>query len=292
MLISDYSEGPGGPFALVTELAQELRDAQSAIVHEGPGFAVLRTGAVLDWTDTLDRPARVKGTTCLDKPADFAGYLTRHQTAESVVYADKRSARLTVVFNGHDAMEPGLSSTQGLAGFGDHRAVVNLVEDEDWTAWVEGSKRMHPQATFGELIEGLAHTMVTPDGATMLEIALSLTARSKIDYSSRARLDNGDMSFKFEQDTDVRAGKRGSEVEVPTQFTFRATPWEGVEPVEVTARLRVKPGPDGVLMGYRIMRLGEAVDTAFDSVIAAVEANIPEHVEIFRGAAPGDRRTY
>jgi len=286
-IISNYRDTPGAGAALAAELTEAVAALSATPIHldERRGLAVYPGGHRVDWSDALDRPARTLGTTNLDDPESFVRFVQRNTTPETVIFGSKRNGRFVAVFNGDPIAETDLPSENQTAGYADHRAVLDLVLADDWAEWARADRETFTQQGFGELVEALAHTMETPDGATMLEIATTLTAKTTLDYSSRTRLDNGDMSFSVEQETVQRAGRGKSSIDIPQEFAFRVPVWEGTEPVVFTARLRVKPAQDGVRLGFRIIRKAEAIDTAFRSVVEQIDAGTGE-APVFSGPAP------
>jgi uncharacterized protein YfdQ (DUF2303 family) len=132
----------------------------------------------------------------------------------------------------------------------------------------------------------MAHTIIRPDSATMLEVATTLTGKRSLDLDSRTRLDNGDIGFKFVEETTARAGRGATEVEIPTVFTIRVPIFLGGEPVEIDARLRFKADQDGVRMGYRLLRWKDAERDAFGAVLATVTDETSLSEAAFYGSAP------
>ncbi len=290
----EFREGEGASHALVADLTAALTEAHCDPVHEveGEGFAVYRNGDVVDWRDKGDRPWRRKGSTTLVDPESFGKFVERLAVAETTVWADRVGESFMAVFNDHPAIDSGSAALahEVNAGFRDDTAHLNLVPHEDWKMWINNNGRMVPQRQFGELIESLAHTIVTPSAATMLEVATTLTMKRQLDFGSRVRLDNGDMEFKFEETSNATAGRRGgNSIEIPTSFTFAAPVWQGCDTVRVEARLRTRANGDGVEMGYKLIRLTDAVDDAFETVTDVIRGEIPEGTPIFVGSGPARR---
>jgi len=264
----DYRGGDAAELALVVELTEQLADMQAAPIHrdDDAGYVVMPDGRVIDWTERRGRPVRRRGSVALDTPEALADYVARYRVAETMGYASRSSGTITVVINDHPQSGPDDTATGAVAGWRDNRAHLRLTESDEWAEWIRYDGTLRSQQAFGELIDSLAHTIITPDAATMLEIAQSLTAKRSVDFSSRSRLDNGDMSFRFEEDTTLRAGRGQNTIEIPTQFVILVRVWEGTNPVEVTARLRIRPGREGVEMGYKLIRVADARGVAFDLV--------------------------
>lgn len=294
-----YVDGEGGPAALAADLASELTTAQAEPVLEGEGWATYRDGRggfITVESPFLDRPWRIHGTVELDDPDTFSAYVNRLRTADTALYAALPRQSVTAVFNDHPTVSSQPTGTSApLAGFRDHTARLTLTTHPDWSAWKtrdmgsatqSGRTGMYPQAAFGEFIEDMAHTIIRPDSAEMLEIALTLTGKRSLDFGSRHRLDNGDTAFTFVEETTARAGRGGQTIEIPNRFTIRVPIFLGTEPVEVEARLRYAADGDGVRMGYRLLRWMDAEREAFEAVVATVSDETGLNGATFYGSAP------
>ena len=287
-----YVDGEGGPAALAADLATELAIATAEPVLEGNDWRTYRDGRggfITVESPFQERPRRLSGTVELDDPDTFSVYVNRLRTDDTALYATLPRQSVTAVFNDHPAVDGGAS----LAGFRDHTARLTLTTHPDWSAWKSrdmgsttqnGRTGMYPQAAFGEFIEDMAHTIIRPDSAEMLEIALTLTGKRSLDFGSRHRLDNGDTAFTFVEETTARAGRGGQTIEIPNRFTIRVPIFLGTEPVEVEARLRYAADGDGVRMGYRVLRWKDHERDAFGAVVDTVTDETGVHA--FYGAAP------
>ncbi len=274
------------PGAFAADLASKLNVAATAPVHrdDAAGFAILTNGQVIDWSAWLDRPTRLSGTTRLGDPESFASWVVRHRTTEAAIFADRNSGTLTAVFNGPPpTADDATSAADQDAGYGDHRAVLTLDKSEDYTAWERSNAHVMDQLVFGQLLDELGHTMVAPDEATMIEIATTLTGKTRATWASRTRSQTGEVSFSMESETELRAGKGATSIDIPERFRFSVPVWEGTAPVEFGARLVIQPQGDGVKFGYKILRRVASIDAAFAMVIDDVAD--ATGVPIFRGTA-------
>ncbi|MFE0021935.1 YfdQ family protein [Amycolatopsis sp. NPDC059021] len=238
----------------------------------------LRNDERVDTTDLenlLDQPRRPRGTALLTDPSDFAAYVTRLATASTTVWADQDSLKVTATFNDH---ANGFS-----AGWRDHRAVLKLKHDDDWKAWLRQDGSLLSQEDFAEHLEDRAHTIVNPDTATMLEIALTFQTRRNASFSRGARLNSGDVQLAWSEETTAKAGASGR-LEVPAEFTIAVAPFFGLPATEVTARLRwrIRDGQLGI--GYRLDRPDLVHRKAFADVRQMLADSLDAPVLL--GAAP------
>lgn len=293
-LIDDFREGEGASHALVASLAQTVAAQSLDPIFSGDDWAILPNGQIIDARSMGDAPFRRMGRHTVFEPDSFAEMINRYATGATTVWADRGESTVVAIFNDHPATRfaqdgldhDGREVTEASAGHGDHSGVLQLALHDDYRSWMQHDGKLLSQRDFGEHIEDMAHTMVEPDAATMLEIATTLTMKSVIDGSSKVRLDNGDVQFRFHQETTQSAGRGAKEVAIPSTFRFSVPVWEGTEPVEFTARLRVRPlQHEGVQMGFRLTQRSDLVREAFDQLMSQVESAIPPFVQIFRGRA-------
>lgn len=288
----NYVTAGDNSHALVGDLADSLALLAAEPVASGDTWAMLANGQKVDWSDQGFRPHRRTGSTRLTDPASFAEFVTRHAVEETAIYADRSAGRIVAVFNDHPAV-PGVDETSpavasreedATAGRRDFFAVLELAIHDEWATWTRHDDRSMTQRAFGEFLEDVAHTVVEPASATMVEVATTLTMRRKLDYDSRVRLDNGDQSFKFEEESTMRAGRGSNQIEIPTQFGIRVPIWEGTPTVDLKARLRIRAGSDGVAMTYKLIRRSDAVEAAFEMLLADIRGGIPTGLPIFIGS--------
>jgi uncharacterized protein YfdQ (DUF2303 family) len=275
-----YMDGEGASHALVGALVEALGDAESQPLAEGVGFHVGRSGQITDWSALLDHPRRRIGLRRLREPESFADVVNRLEVpGETTLWADLDGDSITAVFDDDQVTQ--IVGTEG--AWRQDRAILALAQSEDWAAWTRMNGQIVGQRAFGEFIEDQAHCIIRPSSAEMLEVATTLTAKRTLDYGSRTRLDNGDMEFKFVEETSMRAGRAGASVEIPSSFTVAVSPWVGTKPVEIVARLRVRPDGDGVKIGFRFLRLEAAKEQAFRDLTSEVHASVGDGVPLFYG---------
>jgi uncharacterized protein YfdQ (DUF2303 family) len=264
------------------ELGRQNEQAAPAAPYElAPDTSVVvRTVRVDERIETVDlerllaAPRRERGLVVVHEPGDFAAYVHRLENASTTVWADDTALSVTAVFNDHTATS---------AGWRDHTAVLQVRRDPDWQAWLARDNSLGDQAEFAEHLEDQARVIVDPDAATMLEVATSFQARRNASFSRGARLDNGDVQLAWSEETTASAGASGR-LEVPRQFTLRVSPFVGVAPVDVVARLRYRL-PDGRLgIGYKLDRPDLAEQAAFVDIRAGIANTVT--APVVSGTAP------
>lgn len=225
----------------------------------------------------LDAPLRPRGTANLHDPADFTEYVNRLATpAYTTVWADPDAGRLVAVFDDHaDYEDPGWRS---------HTATLTLKADPDWAAWLAMDNKPGGQARFAEHIENLAHTVIDPDAATMLELARTFDAKRNVNFRSGVRLDSGDVQLTYEEVTKAKAGEKG-ELEIPSAFTIRVAPFLGVPAADISARLRWRITDGDLSIGYALLRPDRVRRDIISALIGEMRDKL-EAVPVFMGTPP------
>lgn len=272
----------GSTTALVADLAVAAADPwavapnpdELALVHVVPeGYNVVVTE--LEDAVYRDHPRHKGGHVTVHDSASFTRYYARHLIAERTeVFADVNTGQIRATFDAH------AEGPDGVPGWGQHSVALVLQRDPAWTAWVQSSGKLLPQAQFAEFVEQRAGDILDPSAADMLEVAQTLEASRTATFDAKAtRLDNGDRRFTFAETTTAQAGTRGT-LDIPSRFTVACRPYLGGPFVRVEAALRYRVTDSGLAVGYVLIAHEDAVRAVFDTVVREVE----EHTgPVFRG---------
>jgi len=276
--------GVGGDAEAVIAVAERaaLAEHEVQIVPLGEDRHLLRTlrrdsrGGVVETLLDPDKysewPRRKTGLVQLITVPSLIAYVEKHKTAGSEVWVDPAAGRFEAVLDDHRPGED--RSENGLAGWGDHRAVCVLQQTRDWKHWLSLDGRLMDQLAFAEHLEAGLHNILVPDAADLLEVAQTLHGSRNVAWKSGARLSDGQVQLKYEEELQGRAGA-SRDLEIPQEFVLALAPFEGTAPVELKASLRWRLNDGRVQLGYRLQRpdvvLREAVDVLIDQVEAELD---------------------
>lgn len=226
----------------------------------------------------LPEPTRNRGTATLFDPSDFVAYVNRLGDGFTTVWGNEQQASFTAVFNDHFSSED--------PGWRDHTAKLQLQDDPDWAAFLKLDGLYHGQLKFAEFLQDYAPAFVQPDGATLLEIATSFKAHRKAEYSSAVDLDNGDVSLTYSEVTTAKTTKSG-QIEIPREFVVQLSPFLGMPPVHLGARLRWNLDDGHLQIGYRLVRPDLVKRQAFADIRGTVvDGTKDKNIAVLLGAAP------
>jgi uncharacterized protein YfdQ (DUF2303 family) len=229
----------------------------------------------------LDVPNRARGHVVVHDPGDFVEVVNRQSNLEyTTVWANVDAGTVTAVINDHAGW--------GRAGWRDNTVQLTLQPDEDWAKWMQFNERLLPQADFASFVEDVSHTIIEPDNATMLEVASTMFATQKVEFSQSTRLQTGDVALKFEETTAAKAGAKG-QMEVPERIVVRLSPWRGVMPADIDGRLRFQIRSGQLAIGYKLIRPDAFRTEVFDGLVQVIKNGL-DTVPLYRGQAPASLR--
>lgn len=233
---------------------------------------------IVDLERYLGSPRVARGHVVLHDHTDFALYTNRLAEPDTTVWADAEKASITAVLNDHP------DSSDGGAGWRDHRVSLQLRVDNDWALWCKFDGQLMSQMAFAEFVESMLHTVASPSAADMLEISRTFQAKRSVDFKSGARLDNGDVQLRYEENTSAQAGRKG-DLDIPTEMQLALAPYLGTNTGIVTARLRYRIEDGKLRLGYQLARPDLVQRDAFLGVLATVREQLDTDA-VFNGTAP------
>ncbi|GGY67851.1 DUF2303 family protein [Pseudoduganella albidiflava] len=249
--------------ALFTKLAV----ASTAVTeHEGTAHLVIPEGYKhIDLTAAVEKaaavPTRKQGTVKLGDLDSFLTYVEQHgQHDRTYVYADVDSRSLTAVINDH---RPHLYGD--LPGWRDHRAVYTAELSPEFENWKKHDRNQFDQEAFAIFIEDNIADVIEPAGEVLLKVALTLQAKTDVNFSSARRLDNGQVQFTYEENTTASAANGA--IEIPREFTLGMRLFKGGEGYKLKARLKYRIGSGKLKFWYELDRPHIAIEDAFKSYV-------------------------
>lgn len=217
---------------------------------------------VIDLEHFLPSPRRKNGSITLNDSESFARYVNKHlDDAATELYADVTKQTIVALLNDH---------SQDDAGWADHRATLYLRRTPQWEIWTRNDGTLLEQVAFAELVEDNLPDIVEPDGATLLEMAQSFQAHTKVQFESARHLQGGERQLIYTEETTASAGTKG-DITIPPTFVLGIAPFEVGELYKVTARLRYRITDGRLRLGFRLDRPEDILRSAFSDVVKDVQ---------------------
>ncbi len=148
---------------------------------------------------TKDHPRRKTGSVTLAQHDSFTDYLAKHALTETEVWADINKDSITAVINAHSGTtgDTGEGFTEGIAGWGDHHATLQLVTTQDWRDWTGNNGKLVGQQEFAEFVEQHLPNFLRPSAADMLELAQTIKGHTKVSFESSKRVKSGETAIEW-----------------------------------------------------------------------------------------------
>lgn len=187
-------------------------------------------------------PPHIIQAVTVDDAESLIRYANRFSSPASVIIADIDALCVHTCLDWHkDNQDQELLAP----GARKHTATLKLRESEEFKRWNAIQNSMLDQMEFAEFLDENASDIVSPDPATMIEIARDLEATQGVNFKASTRLQTGERCITYETETLTKG-----EMTVPTQFTIQIPLFVGEEPIDITASFRFRVNPSGLKLGF------------------------------------------
>ncbi len=190
------------------------------------------------------------------------------------VYAERFMGKAsTVIFHG-DALDPFVRaifdfSQNGAPDWESFGVQYRFASTHEWSEWKLRDGKMLGQVEFARFIEDYADNLVSVGEHTamdFIEAARGLKATKSLEFESEQREHDGTVHMVYSET--VNASSRTKSVKVPEEFGVQVVPWIGAPSVHLKARFRFNIDSGHLTMGFRFLRLDQALQPLFDESIA------------------------
>lgn len=229
---------------------------------------------IVDLEDKEQHPRRATTTQVLHTETAFAAYTERYAVNdETAVYCDIEDLQAVAVFNDHEKATDGV---RALAGWRDHRALLQFERGRAWDLWVQHDRSWLTQAEFIDLLEEGIDDVIEPQAADLLDLARNFSMHKSVAFRSQVALDSGQVQLGYEE-TISGAGARSGNLSVPEKIKLGLDPIKGDNPYAVSCRLRWRVTDDAKLKVCLIFdHLEEVKEQAWTAVVARITAALDQ----------------
>jgi uncharacterized protein YfdQ (DUF2303 family) len=244
-------------------------------VADGGFYAIVPEGSELhDLESFLPVPIAARSVVSTRTVKSLVDFTAMHKMEGTAIFADVESGKVEAVI---DYLSASNAPTHKAM-----RCVYMAPFSEEWKRWTAISGKQMSQEAFSLFIEENRDDVVTPDGATMLELAKNLDAKKKVTFKSGLRLDNGDVSFDYTDETVASGGVTGK-LAIPTEIGLGLPVFYGGDPYKITAFFRYRIIEGKLVMWVDLHRMKHIRDAAFNDIIVSV-ANSLEGVPVYEAS--------
>lgn len=231
--------------------------------------------------DLAIEPIRIKQTVHHTTAASFIDYYNRFSNEKSAIFINDENCYFSAILDYH---KPGSADARAMPGWNQHRSHFTLEPTEDFKAWKENNKKPMSQDDFGRFIEDHLPNIQTPPAADMLEIALSIQAKTEVKFSKATRLQDGQTQFSYSEVIDGQAGNKG-QLKIPDTFSIGIALYRGCPAYKIDARLRYRINNGALQMWYELIRLHDVIDDNMKDVTEQIIQGIAKNKQIYTALA-------
>jgi uncharacterized protein YfdQ (DUF2303 family) len=253
--------------AAILAAGTSLAGAQKSPLNDGVPFVVVPEGYKVEHVFERDEnPARAIGIVKMRDANSFVNYFNRQKRAESLIYASLDPAKILGVIDDHRAYNTEFTNEDG-ANWRAYRVEFAVPASREWKVWTGKDRKALNQLEFAELIEDNLPDIVTPDGSTMLSVALNFEASKEGNFVSAARLQDGSTNFVWKEDINAT----GNKIAMPSQITLEIPVFENGQPSPVEARIKYRVKDGNLTIWYELVRPHKVLEAAFRSIWSQIE---------------------
>lgn len=221
----------------------------------------------VDISDTLQKLSsnkrRKSGTKTLLSIESFIQYVNdQDEVSFGYIYVDPESMTITACFN-DDKSE--------FSGWQDHKAIYKPATTPEYNDWITNNRKAMDQTQFGEFIEAHIVDIAEPAGTTLLNVALTLQAKTDVNFASHKRLDNGQAQLHYTENISATAGVNG-DIQIPTTFKLGLRIFKNAAGYQIPARLKYRLGSGQVRFTYELDRPEAYVEDAFKDFMTKLQS--------------------
>lgn len=256
--------------AAILAAGSALAGAQKNPINDGLPFVLVPDGHTVKYLSERDEsPSRASGIVKLRDANSFISYFNRQKRSESLIYASLDPAKILGVIDDHHAYDDALSGDDSAKGanWRSYRVEFAVPASREWKVWTAKDRQPLDQLAFAELIEDNLPDIVTPDGSTMLSMALNFEASKEGNFVSAARLTDGSTNFVWKEDVNAT----GNKITMPSQITMNIPVFENGALYSIDARIKYRVSNGTLKIWFELVRPHKVLETAFRSIWSQIE---------------------
>jgi uncharacterized protein YfdQ (DUF2303 family) len=254
--------------AAVLAAGTSLAGAQKSTLQDGKPFVIVPEGYKAQIVDEVfSNPARASGLVKLRDANSFVAYFNRQKRPESLIYASLDPAKILGVIDDHRSFDAVREVEHDGANWRGYRVEFAVPASREWKVWTGKDRKALNQLEFAELIEDNLPDIVTPDGSTMLSVALNFEASKEGNFVSAARLQDGSTNFVWKEDINAT----GNKIAMPSQITLEIPVFENGQPSPVEARIKYRVKDGNLTIWYELVRPHKVLEAAFRAIWSQIE---------------------
>jgi len=210
-----------------------------------PHLVMRGSDKVVGLEEYLENPTRVREAVMVSDPESLDQYVTKYANKDSLIKVNAKQFFIKCYIDYHGVGKP---------HWQDHSIQLTAKESEKFEKWKGLAKKPVDQLEFCDFIEDNLADIVSPDAATLLEMARHINIVKNTSYSGKVSQDGG---FTKVDVLSEEGAKIGGNVEIPNDMTINVPVFENSFYVKIKVRLRVRIAEGKLSIGVRLVGADE-----------------------------------
>lgn len=249
-----------------------LSMAESFTINNIPAVMVPAGAEVKVFPEYNETPERIVQTVSMSTLGSFIAYCKEFELETSAVFVDLTRNKFISILDYHGP-DPGWCK---------HRVEYVPEQTAEWKAWRAKDKEPFGQEDFAAFVESNLLDIRFPAGIDMMQIALTIAAKSEMSFRRALRLDNGQVQFNYDNTVTGQAGEQG-QLEIPTKIKLGIRIFKGGDAYEIDAHFRYRINNSKLTLWYELIRPDNSVNDAMGSMLKLLKEQL-EHDRIYEGS--------
>lgn len=156
-----------------------------------------------------------------------------------------------------------------------HKATLPLTFHEDFAIVLRKNKIWMPQEDFAEFCADIAHCIVEPDSATLLELAQELRGITKVTWRNGKRLKDGKFAIEYVETEELSKGGAKNNIEIPDSIKLSMPVFLFGSEMQYKAALycefRYRVSPAGIAFCIIVRGLEDVKRESLEQVVANLQ---------------------
>lgn len=250
------------------------------VPHAVP-FIVLRNEAGAEKVEYLmgafDRaPGNIRRVAKFQDGRSFKDYVSEFADPHTKIYANLEKQSFVAVLDDHHRPATPADSPvilEPMTNWREHRAEYAAKYSDEWALWNHHNKKVFDgNVAFAEFLEDAHFDVVDPTGADLLMIATTFRVYEDVTFKNAARLQDGNLDFKFEKVVSAGAGVAG-EMKIPEVIVLEIPVYAGLSErkYRINARFRYRLSANGSLkIWFELERPSRVIQQAFADIVSDI----------------------
>lgn len=223
--------------------------------QHGQHFVIVPEGHKVEALPAAQAPKWPSTTVRLRDAASFIRYVSDHKAPNSRIYATVDPAQFLAVIDDH---LPPMTTDEKRANWREFRAEFKVPASREWLLWNGANRKHMSQLGFAEFLQDNLPDVVTPDGATLLEMSLNFEASQAGSFVANQRMQDGSHNLQWRADNNA-----SGTVKLPEQIALSIPVFENESPSMLYARLRYRINDGKLAIWYELIRPHKVLESAF-----------------------------